>query len=238
MNHQDFHRNFRVSYFGLVLNDDQIQNLLSQGFTDAKYDLTPGQLIPVTSPSVDGRRFLGRGIFKLKDSDNHTGIKFFSKWAVDIDEDPTYIRPGVPAVGMLQGLYTAWYVTRRAVRDTPRGHCPSHNQANLINRQILRATGLENGDEYLATYRVYNPVRYPWAEACRLVNDGELLGAVVSRFIAIGIDGVSRFSQIYYKNQGPVGYVEGTTPYLYKASATFPLREYIRKLSGEFPEVK
>lgn len=240
MNKQDFVRNFSHSYFGLLMTESNLDTFAGSGLTTVKYKLAVGDVVPCACPAVngDGKYTIVRALVQPVGGDTVLSMKATIKWQEDMDEDPLFMRPGVPPLGMIQGRYTAAYMQRRAARDTPRGHCPRHCSSVIVNRNLLRRLGLENGDEYYMTHRVYNRVFYEWDQACRMIEDGELLGAAVSKWMALGIDGESRYTQIYYKANGAVGFVEGRTPYLYEAHATFPLREYIRKISGQLPDVR
>lgn len=240
MNKQDFVRNFSHSYFGLIMTEANLAAFQAAGIGADKYKLALGDVVPCYAPAIDaaGRYTVVRAVVKHLTTDLIQSLKVTIKWQEDMDEDPLFMRPGVPPLGMIQGRYTATYMSRRAARDTPRGHCPRHCAAQAVNKTLLRSVGLENGDEYYMTYRVYNRVFFDWNDACTQVENGELLGACVSKWLAVGIDGNTRMTQIYYKANGPVGYVEGRVPYVYESHATYPLREYIRKITGYFPDVR
>lgn len=239
MNRQDFQRNFSQSYFGLILTEEQVAHFAAQGVSANKYDLQIGSLVPCGSPSLhsDGKNMLVRAIMKFKDQEAAGAIKVYIKWHVDIDEDPLYMRCGVPVSGMIQGRHSVWYVTRRPARDTPRGYCPRYNSSLTVNSNVLKSAGVVNGDEWLQCYRVFNKIKHPWTKAIDLIEDGQYVGVVVDKSLALGVDGKSFKTQIYYKGQGSVGYVDDLRPYLYESSATYSLKEYIRKISGFMPEV-
>lgn len=177
-------------------------------------------------------------VLKLGDQDAIIRKRLSVPWYVDCDEDSSYIQSGVPSAGMLQGRFSAMYISRVPARDTPRGFSVKYSRGVNINHNLLRSEGLDNYDEDLLVWRVYNKVFYTWDEAVTSTDEGVLLGAAIDKFLAVGISPGRPHTQIFYKANGPVGYIEGGAPYMYPDSATYSLREYIRKIAGIMPEVK
>ena len=240
MNRQDFTRNFQWSYFGLV-GTPKLLSLLKTGGVDvhAGYAVTPGHIIPAYQPQVNGSEnsMLVYIVLPTRDGD------FIRKrvnlpWSVDCDEDTTYIQAGVPVTGMLQGKYSAIYVSRVPARDTPRGFSTKYSRPQTVNGGLMRQLQLQNYTDESLVWRVYNKIYVPWEEALQCIEEGDMLGAAIDKFLALGILSGRPNTQIFYKGAGSIGYIQDKTPYVYPDSATYALREYIRKIAGIMPEAK
>jgi hypothetical protein len=241
MNRQDFQRNFQWSYFGLVAAPKLLAQLASNGITPREgYDLTPGLIIPAYQPAINSSEtsMVVYVVLKLTEPDTYVRKRLTLPWKPDCDEDGEYMLSGVPSVGMIQGRYSAIYVSRVPARDTPRGFSPKYSRVASVNHALMRSEGLVNYDDDSLVWRVYNKVFYTWAESISQIDEGQILGAAVDKFLAVGVTIGRPHTQIFYKGSGAVGYVDNGTPYVYPDSSTYSLREYIRKIAGIMPEVR
>lgn len=240
MNRQDFQRNFQWSYFGLV-GTPKLLNLLKTAGVDTKagYAVTPGQIIPAFQPQINGSEnsMLVYVVLPTGDED-FTRKRVNLPWSPDCDEDATYIHAGVPVTGMVQGKYSAIYVSRIPARDTPRGYSTKYSRPQTVNGGLMRQLQLVNYTDESLVWRVYNKTYIPWSDAIEEIEDGTLLGAAIDKFLALGILTGRPHTQIFYKGAGSVGYIKDKTPFVYPDSATYALREYIRKIAGIMPEAR
>lgn len=239
MNRQDFQRNFQFSYFGLIVTPALIAALKNQLVVNLNdYHLELNDILPCAGPRVRDAETMQCSIILVKKGEDYGEVfKVILKWWEDCDEDPLYMRPGVPVTGMIQGPCTAIYVSRSPTRDVPRGYCPKFNSTRSVNKSLLENTGITNGNEFYTIWRIYNKVTYSWNEAADIINQGLKLGAVVDKFMALGIVQGSSNTKIFYKNNGAVGHLIGNQPVIYSEFNTYSLREYVRKISGVEPEV-
>lgn len=240
MNRGDFQRNFQWSYFGLV-GSPKLLYLFKNAGIDGRggYDLSPNYIYPASQPQINGAEtdMLVYVVFPAQDG-GFIRKRIHLPWYVDCDEDSTYIQAGVPVTGMIQGRYSAVYVSRLPARDTPRGYCPKFSRSVTVNGALMRSEGLENYNDDVLVWRIYNKQYIPWSTACDNLAQGDLLGAAVDKFLALGVMQGRPNTQIFYKSTGAIGYVEDRTPFVYPDNSTYALREYIRKIAGIMPEVK
>jgi hypothetical protein len=240
MNRADFQRNFQWSCFGLVFNHKTFEYARLQGCDLVEWGVRPGDVVPCTQPVINAGETYMKAIAIVPDATGQDAVQksVVLPWKNDIDEDPTFMIPGVPVTGMIQGKHTAWYMSRQPARDTPRGYCPKYTRCNSINNSLLVAHDVSNGSESLRAWRVYNKRYHTWNTAIDNLERGELIGAALDKFLALGLSSGCPHIQIFYKNKGPVGYLIDGTPYIYPENSTYTLREYVRKIAGVMPEVK
>jgi hypothetical protein len=179
-----------------------------------------------------------RCLLKSKFDDTVSPHKLVLPWKENIDQDMSFMRSQVPSIGMIQGTYTATYVSRVPTRDTPRGHAPRFCKFETINATVLGNLGIGNGGDILGVWRVFNKLYFPWHQAVDHIESGKYIGVAVDRFLALGVLPNRRYTQIFFKNLGSVGFIQGGQPVLFSGTSTPALKEYVKKLSGIDPAEK
>jgi hypothetical protein len=244
MNRQDFCRNFQISYFG-YLNTNEIRNQLEKaGHNTAIYALGDGVVTPVTRPGFPTSTRAGFvGIVVLKYADG-SGYESFSipicNWVDDMDETAEFMTD-VPPSQMVQLDDTAVYVRRIPHRETPRGFCPRSSPCHIISGEVVRPERSELMDSSRAEviWNIYNPRQSVYTEAIKTLNSGDTAAVVLASHLSLGFKPNRRHLQLFYRNQGSVGFVdEQGIPTVFPSFATLASKDYIRKVTGIYPREK
>jgi hypothetical protein len=234
MNKQDIQRNFSHSYFGYKVADLVRKAVIEAGLNANDYDLAPGYVTPMTAVQIDGR-FLCRAVLKLRGNQGYTVHRLnLGKWVDDMDEDEGIFWTGVPRGQMVQVEDTCVYLRRSPYRDTPRGYCPKFTHITVCSGDMTDS--VYTSEAYSVVWNLYNPVESYYYNALQSLNDGDKLAIKVGTHLAVGLAEKRRHPQLFYRNKGSIGFVdENARPVLFHDKASYPVHEYVHKITGITP---
>ena len=149
----------------------------------------------------------------------------------DPDEGTLQVDLSFPIIGYVNYKSGAVYMSRNAERQYKMGY--NHRIAKVSDRfkaerntiGVEYARDVANNAHFVA--RLFDRFFFTYDHAISLVRSGKRLGAAISPYIYIGTSGEYDNPIICYKDK-VVGYVDGTTNYL------FPDAEYVGKLLPSF----
>lgn len=231
MNSKDFERNFRQSWYGVIVTPEVVQAAVRDQITP----ITQGTILPAHHPRFSTDKTILVTCISRIDEDNYTFGKLLLPWKQDIDLDKSVMLSGVPTTGMIQCGDICVYVARSPIRDaTCYGYWP---EAHTVFNPWPDVTQVAHNSQRLL-WRIFNPIRYSWHEACQLINNGDRIACPIDRYLALGALKNRRFTQIFFKTKN-VGFInENNFPVMFLEHRSVFLCDYIHKLSGIHPLIK